>query len=160
MAALRTIQHFSRFEIAALTSLRSSLTARLQSWTQLKQRCSLSDFSVVWGRDSVPDGTACKLAISTADHEAMQHSTAHRSQTAMTSPSNSTTHSGWYADLLYPCVLPKSIQVLDNGPSSWQDQLRPVLRKHGRLSLRAEVLVTCLQTHVTKSQSGGCLSPR
>ena len=47
MAALKTMQHFSRFEIADLTSPRSSLTARLQSCTQLKQRCSLSDFSVV-----------------------------------------------------------------------------------------------------------------
>jgi len=46
IAALKTMQHFSRLDIAALTSLRSSFTALLQSCTQVRQRCSLSDFSV------------------------------------------------------------------------------------------------------------------
>ena len=58
IAALKTIQHFSRLDIAALTSPRSSLTARLQSLTQLNQRCSLSDFSVIAviaGRESAPN---------------------------------------------------------------------------------------------------------
>ncbi len=50
IAALKTMQHFSRLDIAALTSLRSSFTALLQSCTLVRQRCSLSDFSVAVDR--------------------------------------------------------------------------------------------------------------
>ena len=49
------MQHFSRLDMAALTSLRSSFTALLQSCTHAKQRCNLSDFSVAVTRLTVSE---------------------------------------------------------------------------------------------------------